>query len=57
MVEGGYMIEYCNAVYLHELLVAVMLLCAMWVPTVCKALYRIGYNLLYIAKRLIRRYF
>ena len=57
MVEAGYMIEYCGAVYVHELLVAVLVLVAIWIPSVAKGLYHLCNNLVRLLYKLCRRWF
>ena len=57
MVEAGYMIEYCGAVYVHELLVAVLVLVAMWIPSLLTGVYRLLNNLVLLLYKLCRRFF
>lgn len=56
MVESGYIVEYCDVGYYHELLVLVLCLISAWIPPLLRGCYRILTNLFWFARKLLRRW-
>ena len=54
MVEAGPFIEYACVPYVHYSMVLVFVFAAMWVPSICRCVYRLLFAVIRLIYRMIK---